>query len=60
LRRRLSGNSQITNRKEIVDIYTTMVSNGQLFYIVQVVPANAQAQYSKAFATMIQSLNFQR
>ena len=56
LRRRLSGNSRITNQQEIVDIYTTMLNNRQLFYVVQVVPAKSQGQYSKAFGEMVQSL----
>jgi hypothetical protein len=48
----------VTNRKEIADIYTTMLNNKQLFYIVQVVPGNAQGQYTKAFNNMVQSLTF--
>jgi Zn-dependent protease with chaperone function len=58
LRRRLSGTSNVTNRKEIADIYTTMLNNKQLFYIVQVVPGKAQGQYTKAFNNMVQSLTF--
>src|SRR6185295_5279171 len=58
LKRRLSGTSNVTNRKEIADIYTTMLNNKQLFYIVQVVPGNAQGQYTKAFNNMVQSLTF--
>lgn len=56
LARRLSGTSKITNQKEIVDVYTALMSNGQLFYVVQVVPANARSQYSRAFSDMIRSL----
>ena len=58
LRRRLSGTSRVTNRKEIVDVYTTMLNDRQLFYIIQVVPGNAQAQYARAFDEMVQSLTF--
>ena len=58
LMRRLSGTSRITNQQEIVDIYTTMLNNRQLFYIVQVVPGNLQRQYSRAFGEMVQSLTF--
>jgi Zn-dependent protease with chaperone function len=60
LRRRLSGISKVTNRKEIVDIYTTMLNDKQLFYIAQVVPEDRQAQYAKAFGDMVQSLTFLR
>jgi beta-barrel assembly-enhancing protease len=59
LARRLSGTSRITNQREIVDVYTTMVNERQLFYVVQVVPANAQRQYTRAFNDMLQSLRFQ-
>jgi beta-barrel assembly-enhancing protease len=55
---RLSGTSRITNQTEIVDVYTTMVSNRQLFYVVQVAPGNARRQYNKAFNGMLQSLRF--
>jgi beta-barrel assembly-enhancing protease len=58
LRRRLSGTSRITSRKEIVDIYTTILNNSQLFYIVQVVPQDGQGQYTKAFGEMVDSLTF--
>ena len=58
LRRRLSGTSKVTNRKEIVDVYTTMLNDRQLFYIIQVVPGNALAQYARAFDEMVQSLTF--
>jgi len=58
LGRRLSGISKVTNRKEVVDIYTTMLNNRQLFYIVQVVPGNLQRQYARAFGEMLQSLTF--
>ena len=58
LKRRLSGISKVTNQREVVDIYTTMLNNRELFYIVQVAPDNAQRQYSRAFDEMVQSLRF--
>jgi Zn-dependent protease with chaperone function len=58
LARRLSGTSRVSNQREIVDVYTTMVSNRQLFYVVQVAPANARRQHTKAFNDMLQSLRF--
>ena len=58
LARRLSGTSRITNQRELVDVYATMLNNRQLFYVVQVVPANEQRQYAKAFNDMLQSLRF--
>jgi beta-barrel assembly-enhancing protease len=58
LSRRLSGTSRITNQEEVVDVYTTMVGNGQLFYIVQVTPAGQRQQYTRAFNEMLRSLQF--
>jgi hypothetical protein len=60
LARRLSGTSRITNQREVVDIYTTMLSNRELFYVVQVVPANERRQYTNAFNNMLRSLKFAR
>jgi hypothetical protein len=60
LRRRLNGTSKVTNKREIVDIYTTMLNDRQLFYIVQVVPEEGQRQYAKTFGDMVQSLTFLR
>jgi beta-barrel assembly-enhancing protease len=56
LARRLSGTSRITNQREVVDVHTTMLNNGQLFYVVQVAPANERRQYTRAFNDMLQSL----
>jgi beta-barrel assembly-enhancing protease len=58
LARRLSGTSRITNQREIVDVYTTMLNNQQLFYLVQVAPSNERRDYTQAFNDMIQSLRF--
>jgi len=58
LARRLQGTSRITNQGEVVDVYTTMLNNRQLFYVVQVAPANERRQYMKTFNDMLQSLRF--
>lgn len=58
LRRRLAGNSPITNRREIVDVYTALIGGGQLFYLVQVVPGNEQGQYRNAFDNIARSVRF--
>jgi hypothetical protein len=58
LARRLSGTSRVTNQRETVDVYTTMLNNRQLFYMVQVSPSNARQQYNRAFNNMVQSLRF--
>jgi len=58
LSRVLSGTSNITNRREIVNVYTAMLDNSRLLYIVQVVPENEQRQYTRAFNEMTRSLTF--
>jgi len=58
LKRRLSGNSTVTKRQEIVDVYTTLIGGGQLFYMVQVVPGNEQAKYRTAFSKIVLSIRF--
>jgi Zn-dependent protease with chaperone function len=58
LAHRLSGTSRITNQREVVDVYTTMLNNQQLLYVVQVAPAGERRQYTQAFNQMVQSLRF--
>jgi hypothetical protein len=55
LRMRLTGTSPVTNRREIVDVYTTLTARGQLFHLIQVVPANDQAYYRTAFDEMVRT-----
>jgi hypothetical protein len=57
-RRRLQGNSPVTGRREIVDVYTALIGGGQLFYLVQVVPSNDQGQFRNAFDSIVQSVRF--
>jgi len=55
LRMRLMGTSPITNRREIVDVYTALTGRDQLFHMIQVVPANDQSYYRTAFNQMVRS-----
>ena len=59
LRRRLSGVSSVTGRKEIVDVHTTLVRDGRLLSIVQVVPDNEMRYYKSAFDEMRESVKFE-
>ena len=56
LRIRLVGNSPVTNRREIVDVYTVLARQDELFSIIQVVPANDQASYRAAFDEMVRTV----
>ncbi len=51
-----SGTSPITNRTEVVTLYTTQMSDGNLFYLITVVPQNESSSYNRAFSTMIRSV----
>ncbi len=52
----LSGRSPITNRTEVVTIYTTQLRNGGLFYLDTVVPDTEAQNYSYAFRAMLNSI----
>ncbi|MBK6749525.1 MAG: M48 family metalloprotease [Acidobacteria bacterium] len=54
----LSGRSPVTNRVEIVTIYTTMLNSGELFYVATVAPEAESSAYSNAFRNMINSIRF--
>jgi hypothetical protein len=52
----LAGRSPITNKTEISTVYTVMLGNGDLFYVITVVPENEEGSYYSAFRTMIRSI----
>lgn len=52
----MSGRSPVTNRTEVVTIYTTQLRNGQLFYVVTVVPGDQSYNYTNAFRNVLNSI----
>lgn len=52
----LSGTSDVTNRTEVVTVYTALLSDGNLFYFIVVAPENEYATYDKTFKAMRQSI----
>ncbi|HET9215965.1 MAG TPA: M48 family metallopeptidase [Terriglobia bacterium] len=56
LLRRLVGTSNVTGRKEVVNVYTTLLNNGPLLYVIQVVPEEESQKYARAFNDMVRSL----
>lgn len=52
----LSGRSNVTGRTEVVTVYTTMLRNGNLFYLICVTPQDQSRVYDRAFRTMVQTL----
>lgn len=52
----LSGRSPITGRTELVDIYTTQLRSGDLFYFITVMPNNETYRYNSAFRNVLSSI----
>lgn len=53
---KLTGTSPITGQGEVVTVYTTQMSDGTLLYLATVAPNNAASSYSRAFQSLINSL----
>ncbi len=51
----LSGRSPVTGRTEVVNIYTTQLSNGSLMYVAAVAPQDESSRYNSAFRNVIRS-----
>lgn len=52
----LVGRSNVTGRTEVVTVYTTMLRNGTLFYMIAVAPQDQSRVYNRAFRTMLRSI----
>lgn len=52
----LSNRSEATGKNESIDIYTTLLSDGTLFYVITVAPANEYHQYRNLFLDIVDSI----
>lgn len=52
----LSGTSPVTQQTEVVTVYTTQLRDGQLFYVVTVVPSSESYRYNSAFSNVLNSI----
>jgi Zn-dependent protease with chaperone function len=52
----LLGRSPVTGRGEIVSVYMTQLSSGEMFYVATVVPQDEAQSYSNAFRSLINSI----
>jgi predicted Zn-dependent protease len=52
----LTGRSPVTGATEIATVYTTTLSDGQMFYVVTVAPQSESSSYNYAFRSMIRSI----
>ena len=49
--------SELTGRQELVSVVTTMLRNGDLFYLVAVVPQDESQDYQRTFMAVLGSLS---
>jgi Zn-dependent protease with chaperone function len=52
----LAGRSNVTGQTEYVTVYTTLLRNGNLFYLITVSQQDGQSSFNRAFQTMIRSI----
>ena len=52
----LAGTSPVTKRTELATVYTTLMRNGDLLYVIAVMPENESRSYNTAFRNMISSI----
>jgi Zn-dependent protease with chaperone function len=52
----LAGTSNVTGRDEVVVVYTTMLRNGALFYVINVAPRDQYRRYERAFQNVLRSV----
>ena len=56
----LSNVSEATGGQEVVDIYTTQLTDGSLFYILGVSPREQYNAYGNVFRRVVSSIKFAR
>jgi hypothetical protein len=52
----LSNVNEATGRQELVTVYTTLLQDGSLFYVISVAPREEYNNYSRAFQTVVNSI----
>jgi hypothetical protein len=52
----LSSINEATSRPETITVYTTLLRNGQLFYMIAVAPQNDYRNYQTAFRNILSSI----
>lgn len=52
----LSNVNEATGRAEVVTVYTTLLRNGDLFYMISVAPQNDYSNYQTAFRNVLSSI----
>jgi beta-barrel assembly-enhancing protease len=57
---RLAGRSPVTGRTEVVNVLTSSLGNGELFYFASVVPEEESRNYDPVFQRILDTLRFAR
>lgn len=52
----LSNVNEATGRPETISVYTTLLRNGQLFYLISVAPQNQYSNFQGAFRSVLNSV----
>src|SRR3954447_17769084 len=60
LRTSLTNVSEVTGTEERIDLYTSLMRDGTLFYVIGVAPAAEYNQYSPVFSKVVSSIQFTR
>jgi hypothetical protein len=60
LRTSLSNVSEVTGGEERIDLYTSLMRDGTLFYVIGVAPQAEYGDYSSVFSKVVRSIQFTR
>ena len=60
LRTLLANQNDVTGRTERIEIYTTLLNDGTLFYLIGVAPDNEYGAYQQVFTRVASSIKFVR
>ena len=60
LRTSLSNMSEVTGGQERIDLYTSLMRDGTLFYVIGVAPQAEYGNYSPVFSKVVRSIEFSR
>ena len=60
LRTSLSNVSEVTGSEERIDLYTSLMRDGTLFYVIGVAPEADYGDYSSVFSKVVRSIQFTR
>jgi len=56
----VSNVSDVTGGQEAIDVYTTALGDGSLFYALGVAPRDQYGTYSRVFNSVVNSIQFAR